>query len=241
MTNSKTILLSLILISLSACSESTIDFENLVERGGVYYEKFSTEPFSGRVTGLTTGTLVDGRFEGPVYFFNEDGNLFREANYKGGVPDGLQTTFDFPKRFESEISMGTTLAYREFVHDVLIRSTPYRDGMKHGVQEHFYSNGNLKYRVNYSDGAPVEGVIDVFSRDGTTHLKVPVSKEQFGYLVPDGVVEKVGEFPCMYLYDKGVARGRVRKTEQSAPSMPTEDRIRCGIEIERLISEAQIH
>lgn len=237
---SKALYLSLVLIFLSACSDPTIEFGNLVERGGVYYEKFSTEPFSGRVTGPTTGKLVNGRFEGLVYVFMEDGNLLYETNYKGGIKEGLQTRFTTAGREETEFSKGNQVAFREYTDDVLTYKSSYKDGKRHGVNELFYSNGNLKYRVNYNNGNTVEDVIDVFSRDGITHLKVPVSKIEFGILVADGVVEKVGELPCGVLYERGTSTRRASNDVQKVPSMSAGDRIRCVVEIQRLISELRL-
>ena len=240
MSSSKAILPSLFLIFLSACSDPTIEFGNLVERGGVYYEKFSTEPFSGRVTGRTTGKLVDGRFDGLVYVFMEDGNLLYETNYKGGIKEGLQTRFTTAGREETEFSKGNQVAFREYTDNVLTYKSSYKDGEKQGVFERFYSNGNLKYRVNYSNGSAVDDAIDVFSRDGTTHLKVPISESRYGGLVADGVVEKVGELRCGVLYEKGATRGRASSDEQSVSNMSAGDRIRCSVEIQHLISEVRL-
>ena len=174
MSNSKAILLSLFLIFLSACSERTIELENLVERGDVYYEKFSTEPFSGRVTGQTSGKLVDGRFEGLVYVFMEDGNLLFETNYKNGLKEGLQTRFTTAGREEAEFSKGNLVEFREYTDDVLTYKSLYKDCKTREFQEHFHPNGNLKYRVHYDGGDVVGDALDVFASDGTLRLKVPI-------------------------------------------------------------------
>lgn len=245
MIRSKALYLSLLLIFLSACSESTIEFENLVERGDVYYEKFSTEPFSGRVTGRTTGKLVDGRFEGVVYIFAEDGNLLRETSYKGGFKDGLQTRFTTGGRSENEYVEGRQVAWRVFTGDLLTLNRNYKDGKRHGVQENFHPNGNLQYRVHYENGKRVEDVFDVFSIDGKTHLKVPIyrsDEEENLFYYADGLVKIVGNDTCGVEYAKG--RHPVLKIAlepmdgNSEATYRTIQKIRCTEVIKKIIDDA---
>ena len=42
----------------------SIDFKDLVERDGLWYEKFSNEPFTGKVTGIKQGSFKDGKRNG---------------------------------------------------------------------------------------------------------------------------------------------------------------------------------
>lgn len=98
MSNSKAILLSLFLIFLSACSERTIDRDELVERNGVFYEKFSTEPFTGMVTGRTSGRMSKGLFNGLVTSFDEEGRLSGEMTFVNGLPNGDALEF-YPRYF----------------------------------------------------------------------------------------------------------------------------------------------
>ena len=50
-----------------------LEMDDLVERGGLYYEKFTNVPFTGEVTGLEQGAFRDGKREGPWVFFEKDG------------------------------------------------------------------------------------------------------------------------------------------------------------------------
>ena len=38
-----------------------IDWDDLVERGGLVYEKFSNKPFTGKITGTTQHKYKDGK------------------------------------------------------------------------------------------------------------------------------------------------------------------------------------
>ena len=58
---------------------------DLVQRDGVYYEKFSDVPFSGKVTGSFNGLIMNGKREGAWVEFHVDGQLGNKGNYKNGV------------------------------------------------------------------------------------------------------------------------------------------------------------
>ena len=62
------------------------DWNELVERKGLYYKKFSDVPFTGKVTGKGQGELKDGKKEGPWVGFNEDGTIVPSltGTYKNG-------------------------------------------------------------------------------------------------------------------------------------------------------------
>ena len=42
-------------------SVKTIEWEDLVERNKVFYEKFSETPFTGKVIGKNKGAFIDGK------------------------------------------------------------------------------------------------------------------------------------------------------------------------------------
>ena len=68
--------------------------DDLVEREGIYYEKFTDVPFSGKVTGKTTGRFVNGKFEGSFIGYYDNGQLKTRGNYVDGKSDGLWKSFD---------------------------------------------------------------------------------------------------------------------------------------------------
>ena len=78
---------------VTACSKNTVDRDDLVEREGVLYEKFATQPFSGLVEGKVSGVVKDGKWEGTVYEFNEDGNVILESNYVNGLREGSEIVY----------------------------------------------------------------------------------------------------------------------------------------------------
>ena len=65
-----------------------IDFKDLVRRDGVYYKKFSNEPFTGKVNGKEQGSLKNGNREGSWVRYFDDGQLESKGNYKNGKKEG---------------------------------------------------------------------------------------------------------------------------------------------------------
>ena len=180
MSNSKTILLSLFLIFLSACSERTIDRDQLVERDGVFYEKFSTEPFTGSVTGRTSGRMSKGLFNGLVTTFDEEGRLSAQLMHVNGLANGEYSEF-YPSgqlkskgRYKDDVSdgnfemfseSGTLSATYTFVagklegiayfyreNGELWFSEEYDDDIKNGEYREYYEGGSLKTHGTYRNG-----------------------------------------------------------------------------------------
>ena len=193
MRNSKAILLSLFLIFLSACSERTIDRDELVERDGVFYEKFSTEPFTGSVTGRSSGRMSKGLFKGLVTTFDEEGRISAHVTYVNGLLDGEFSEF-YPSgqlkikgQYKDDILDGTLEMFSEsgnldatftFVdakfegisnlyrdNGELRVSEEYRNDLKHGEYREYHEGGALKIRGQYREGFKF-GKWDSFDEEG---------------------------------------------------------------------------
>ena len=64
------------------------DCNDLVERKGLFYKKFSDVPFTGKVTGKGQGELKDGKKDGPWIRYHDTGQLEDNGTYKDGKMDG---------------------------------------------------------------------------------------------------------------------------------------------------------
>ena len=69
------------------------DLETLQEVDGVYMNPVDGQPYSGPVFGENmgkrmTGSLRDGKWDGPFESYHENGQLRRRGTYKDGVEDG---------------------------------------------------------------------------------------------------------------------------------------------------------
>ena len=83
-------LIPFILMSLVALPSWGETMDDLVERDGIYYKRFSDEPFTGQVAGLARGTIKNGRIEGSWKKFYPSGDLHIDANYMNGVKHGSE-------------------------------------------------------------------------------------------------------------------------------------------------------
>ena len=70
--------------------EEVVTWDDLEYREGLYYQKFTDVPFTGKTTGQTQGTYKDGLLDGPYvsYYNNDNGQLCRKGHYKNGKKDG---------------------------------------------------------------------------------------------------------------------------------------------------------
>ena len=86
------ILLLVFLFPTLALSEE-VTLDDLVERKGLYYKKFTDVPFSGKVTGSKQGSFKNGKKEGPWVEYHDNGQLFGKGDYKNGKREGPWVTY----------------------------------------------------------------------------------------------------------------------------------------------------
>ena len=121
---------------------------DLVLREGLYYEKFSNVPFTGKVTDDTRqvsvmalrflGEIKDGKREGLWTSFYENGQLWWKGPYKDGKLNGPYVWYYDNGQLSSE---GT-----------------YKDGKREGPWVTYWGNGTVieEYTGTFKDGVKVE-------------------------------------------------------------------------------------
>ena len=88
-------IISLVLMSLVSSSSWALSEDDLVERAGLYYEKFTATPFTGKVDeGLKRGSIKNGRMEGSWEFYFTNGQLFMKGSFKNGEYEGYWEYYD---------------------------------------------------------------------------------------------------------------------------------------------------
>jgi len=66
-----------------------LEMDDLVQREGLYYEKFTNIPFSGKIDeGLERGSFKDGKKDGPWVRYWNSGQLWEKGTFKDWVLDG---------------------------------------------------------------------------------------------------------------------------------------------------------
>jgi antitoxin component YwqK of YwqJK toxin-antitoxin module len=79
-----TLLTCLLFLSPNVVLSETLD--DLVEREGLYYKKFSDVPFSGKITGIIQSSFKNGKKEGAWVAYYKDGTVDKE--YTGTFKNG---------------------------------------------------------------------------------------------------------------------------------------------------------
>ena len=141
----KRLLSILILLSLSIPSFSET-MDDLVERGALYYKKFTDVPFTGEVEGNEQGSLKDGKREGPWVWYHENGQLFGEGGYRDGKEEGLMVWY--------------------YENGQLFLKGEYKDGKREGPWVKYHDNGQLEYERQYKDGKRA-GSLVTYYKDGS--------------------------------------------------------------------------
>ena len=80
------IIFSLLLTSISWSKD--VDYDDLVKRDGLYYEKFNDEPFTGKTNGRIQGNFKDGKRDGEWSRYLKNGQLSSKEYYKDGKKIG---------------------------------------------------------------------------------------------------------------------------------------------------------
>ena len=97
----KIILLILSLILVGCEKKEPVDKDDLIQRNGVWYEKFSNKPFTGeaRNWGKFSGNYYvslykNGNRDGRWLVYYDNGKLRFMNDYKDGIRDGLSESYD---------------------------------------------------------------------------------------------------------------------------------------------------
>ena len=151
------IIISLLFLSVGL-SQQEYDFMNLIEMdNGLWTEKFSDEPISGKVYGgfgevkplkkVYIGNLLNGKKEGNwKTYYHSTGKKKYDENYKDGKLDRLRTKWYENGQKESEET--------------------YKNGKEDGVYTIWYENGQKQIEGTFKDGILVK-VIGGWNEDGT--------------------------------------------------------------------------
>jgi antitoxin component YwqK of YwqJK toxin-antitoxin module len=124
--------------SFALAASRGLEMDDLVIREGLYYEKFTDVPFSGKIEGLQRGSFKDGKKDGPWVNYWGNGQLYSRGTYKDGKLHGPWVSY--------------------WENGQLSDQGTYKDGKLHGPWVSYWENGNVweKYTGTYKDGVKVE-------------------------------------------------------------------------------------
>jgi len=148
------LLLTLLFPSLALGGE--VKFDDLVKRGGIHYKKFSTVPFTGKVTGKIQGTFKDGKKNGPWVKYHDNGQLYYKGTYKNGKLDGPWVSYHKNGRlwskgtFKDGKEVGPWIEYHK--NGQLEEKVTYKNGQRRGSWVRYDNDGRLSFKRTYEDG-----------------------------------------------------------------------------------------
>ena len=151
------IIISLLILSVGL-SQQEYDINDLIEMdNGLWTEKFSDEPISGKVFGY--------------WFLGEDNNKKKVyvGNLRNGIKSGKWTTWYYNGRKGSEVT------YKDGEKDGLwtdwyengqkLGEGTYKDGKEDGLFTEWYENGQKKEEGTFKDGK-LEGLVTGWYENG---------------------------------------------------------------------------
>lgn len=148
------IILSLV---LAGCEKEAVNYDDLVERMGLMYEKFSEEPYTGEMV-----------------HWSEEGSLISKGFYLDGLKTGLWEEYRDDDPFGWGVYESWTENYKEGKLNGLkvhkdsfgsISQGMYKDGKREGLFEKFNEDGSLNKTAYYKDDKR-EGIHRIFYRGG---------------------------------------------------------------------------
>ena len=139
-------LLTILFISLLSSPSWSVTFDDLVERDGLYYEKFTDVPFSGKVTGKEQGSFRNGEREDAWISYWDNGQLRSKGNWKNNKREGVWFNY---------LDNGTLDSEGNFTN-----------GINEGTWAYYYRNGQLGYKGNWKNGKQ-DGAWVSYNKDGT--------------------------------------------------------------------------
>ena len=126
---------------------------DLVEREGLYYEKFTDVPFTGKVTGNPQGSYKNGKRDGAWVFYYQSGHLQSKGNLKNRNKEGVWVSY--------------------YDNGQLSYKGNFKNGKRDGAWVSYNDNGQLFAKGNYKDDKK-DGALIYYHHDGT------VNKERTG-------------------------------------------------------------
>ena len=112
-----------VLLALVSFPIFGMDFNNLEYREGLYYDKSTDSPFTGKVRGLSEGLIREGKQEGPWIEFHRKRKLYLKGNYENGKRNGSWTAY---------WSSG------QLVHQAI-----FKNGVREGNWNDYINDGNV--------------------------------------------------------------------------------------------------
>ena len=144
---------------LPVLSGKEVNNDDLIERNGLWYEKFTSVPFTGSVYAeyaggkrVKNGEIVNGLREGPWEKYWENGQLSVKISYKEGKPDGVPEIYSENGQIKSKSNYQDS--ERDDPWEIYDLEGQFKSEGTHddGPFEEYYKNGKLFKKYFVKDG-----------------------------------------------------------------------------------------
>ena len=116
-------LILIVLLFLVSFQSQGMDVNDLVYRGGLYFYKCTDTLYTGTVKGLSEGSIIDGKKEGPWIEFHRKRRLYLKGNYVGGKRNGSWAAY--------------------WSNGRLVHQAIFKNGVREGDWKDYISDGNV--------------------------------------------------------------------------------------------------
>ena len=184
----------------------TVDGEMLVKWEEVYYFDTESQPFTGRAystfedgTPRYDANIINGRPDGLVTIYHENGNKLFCAKYKNGVQQGLEENWHENGQLQFAIH--------------------YDRGLRHGKMTSYHDDGRRQMDIFFVHGK-IHGPFIVYDKDGeiASHRIYHQGKLAFTRKSPDYEVRQVED--SSKLYSDILEKGRFKDFQSNNPGYP---------------------
>ena len=121
-----------LLFSLTSSIGWSLSLNDLFEMKGIFYNKLTEVPFTGKIDGKTTGSFKNGKKDGFWLDYWENGQLQSKTNHKNGKLEGSWVSYHLNGQLRDK--------------------GQYKNGLKDGSWVSYFGNGQLRSKGNYKKG-----------------------------------------------------------------------------------------
>lgn len=165
------------------------------------------KPITGRIKNYDKDILIsdieykDGKEDGELRIYKNDGKLFLEGLYKEGKPNGVVKEYNEDgsllsyDEFKDGLLHGRSIIY--FAPNKILKEWNYNMGKETGTGKVYYQNGNPQLEINFTSGE-----LKYFYEEGS--VQTFAHFDDTGYNGLWTIYQKDGSVKAELTYDKGV-------------------------------------
>ena len=144
---------ALIALSLTASGAFATSLFELVERDGIFYKKFTDEPFTGKLDeGAWRGAFKNGKIEGPWFSYHDNGQIrYKDEEREAPRVEHWENgQVGYKGAFKNGKHEGPWVVYHD--NGQLADKGEFKNGKFEGTWIAYYDDGQLWSEGEYKNG-----------------------------------------------------------------------------------------